>query len=352
MSDRMGKTVTILGLLAAAWLAVRYLLPLLMPFLFGLLLALASEPAVQFGEKKLGIKRPWSAGLGVGLTIFLSIGILSFFGALAVKELGALAGALPDISHTVQRGMEVAQDWMIGLADDLPENARSFTTAGILELFDGGSVLLTQLTERLSRMIGGALGRVPEGALGLFTGILSGFMISARLPGLRRAVKDRLPRAWTERYLPALRRTRKTLGSWLKAQGKLAGVTFCIVTAGLLLLRIRYAPALGLLIALVDAVPVLGTGTVLIPWAAVCLLQEQTLRGVGLLVIYGAALVTRTALEPRFVGKQLGLDPLLTLICVYVGYRLWGFLGMILSPILVSAVKSLRFFPAPPGDGQ
>ena len=124
---------------------------------------------------------------------------------------------------------------------------------------------------------------------------------------------------------------------------KLAAMTLLLLTAGLLLLRIPYALVWALVVALVDAVPILGTGTVLIPWALMSLLQEQTLRGVGLLGLYTIAALTRSALEPRLVGKQLGLDPLVTLFSLYSGYRLWGFGGMILAPVLaVAAVQLLK----------
>ena len=134
---------------------------------------------------------------------------------------------------------------------------------------------------------------------------------------------------------------RHNLGGWIKAQGKLALVTWGIVTVGFWVLGISYAPGLAALVALVDAIPVLGTGTVLIPWSAICLLQGNTIRCVGLLCVYAAAAITRSVLEPRMVGKQLGLDPLMTLVALYIGYRLCGIPGLLLAPILASAVKSM-----------
>ncbi len=341
MSGSLRKAVMILGVLAAAWLGIKYLLPLVLPFLMGALLALAAEPAVGFGERRLHLSRGLSAGLGVTLTLLLLAGALSLVGALAVRELSSLAGALPDMQHTVEQGMTVLQDWLVGLASRMPDGARTLVTGTVLELFSGGSLLLSQVTSRIPGMVSAVLGWLPDGALGLGTGVLSAFMISARLPRLRAGIASRLPKSWYDKYLPALRRVRSTLGNWFKAQGKLAAVTYGIVAVGLVLLRVRYGPVWAVLIAVVDAVPVLGTGTVLVPWAIVSLLQGQTLRGVGLLGTYAAAMLTRTVLEPKFVGKQLGLDPLATLLSLYVGYRLWGILGMILAPMLTAAAKSL-----------
>ena len=341
MTGSVRKAVIFLGVVVAVWLGIRFLLPVILPFLMGTLLALAAEPMVRFGVNKLRFPRPLCAGVGVTLTLILLAGILSLAGALAVKELGTLARSLPDVQNTVEQGMTVLQDFMVNLANRMPDRARTAITGTILEVFNDGSTLLRQVTNRVPGMISDLLGWIPDGALGFGTGILSSFMISARIPKLRTWLAMRLPESWKEKYLPRLRRVRKTLGSWLKAQGKLAAVTYGIVAAGLLLLRVRYGPLWAVLIALVDAVPVLGTGTVLVPWAIVSLLQGQTVRGFGLLAIYVAAMVTRTVLEPKLVGKQLGLDPLVTLLFLYVGYRLWGILGMILAPMLAAAAKSI-----------
>ena len=113
-----------------------------------------------------------------------------------------------------------------------------------------------------------------------------------------------------------------------------------MVLTGVLLLRIPYAPLWAGAVAVVDAVPLLGTGIVLLPWALICLLRRQHLLSVGLLLTYCAAFVTRTVLEPRLVGRHLGLDPLVTLLCLYLGYRFWGIGGMLLAPMLAAAVMA------------
>ena len=114
--------------------------------------------------------------------------------------------------------------------------------------------------------------------------------------------------------------------------------SFAIVCGGFLLLRIPYAPVWAALTALVDAIPILGTGTVLLPWALICFLQGETVRALGLLGTYAVAMLSRSILEPRLVGKQLGLDPLVTLAALYTGFRIWGIAGMILSPVICVAV--------------
>ena len=134
---------------------------------------------------------------------------------------------------------------------------------------------------------------------------------------------------------------RAAVGGWLKAQVKLSAVTWLILTLGLFILRIPYAPLWAAAVSLVDAFPILGTGTILLPWSLLSFVQENAARGIGLLGIYAVVSVTRSVLEPKLVGKQLGLDPLLTLAALYAGYRLWGLGGMILAPLLAVTVRNL-----------
>lgn len=330
-----------IGILLALWLGVRYLLPVLLPFLLGGLLALAAEPAVRFAQGKLRLRRPLAAGLGVSLTLALTVSLVWLFGALAVRELGNLASNLPDVKATVDQGVTMLRGWTLALTDRLPEGARSFAAGAAREMFDTTPLLGGNLTGRLRSVVSSVLGWLPGGALGLGTAVLAAFMVSVRLPVLKAWVHDHLPARWHETYLPALRRVGKSLGAWVKAQLKLSAVTYGIVTVGFLLTGVSYAPFWALPVAIVDAIPVLGTGTVLLPWALVELLKGQRLRALGLALTYAAALLSRTVLEPKLVGKHLGIDPLLTLIALYAGYRLWGIGGMVLAPVLTTAVKSL-----------
>ena len=110
-----------------------------------------------------------------------------------------------------------------------------------------------------------------------------------------------------------------------------------------MLFRSPYAVFWALGVSLVDAFPVLGTGTVLLPWSLVCLLQGDSPRAIGILGIYIAASLIRSALEPKLVGRHLGLDPLITLMALYAGYKLWGIGGMILAPML--AVTATQIVP-------
>jgi len=331
------RTVRLLLVLAALWFTARYLVPLLMPFLLGALLAVAAEPVVSFAGRRLHLSRGLASGLGVTVSMALLAGLLTIAGAAAVRQLARLQLRLPDLTAQAQN----LKDWLIGVADNAPEGIRSLAQRTVLEVFDDGTVLMEQVTNKIPGVLTRLFSGVGSSVLGLGTGILAAFLISARLPKLRQGIQKRLPQSWNETYLPAIKRVRRSLGKWFKAQGLLAAVTWLIVSVGLLILGIPRAVLLGGLIALVDAVPILGTGTVMIPWAVIAFLQGNSLHGIGLLAVYAVACITRTILEPRLIGRQLGLDPLLTLLAMYLGYRFWGIPGLLLTPILASAAVSI-----------
>ena len=170
---------------------------------------------------------------------------------------------------------------------------------------------------------------------------MSAFLISAELPKIRSWLGAHIPQGRFSAVPEFFRRLRSTAGQWLIAQLKLVGITYLLLTAGFFLLRIQFAPVWALAVAAVDAFPILGTGTILVPWSLICLLQHDSARALGLLGLYLTTALVRSGLEPKLVGRQLGLDPLLTLIALYTGFRLWGLLGMFLMPMLVITVISM-----------
>lgn len=328
------------------YLVFRYLLPLIFPFLIGTALALAAEPIVRFGCNRLRLPRSVAAGIGVSMSFaFVAIAIL-LLAALVVRELRALAGILPDLESSVRGGMQSVSSWLLELAQRMPDTVSSLLTRSINDFFSGGSALLDQITGYLLHLASGILRQVPGRAVSFGTAIIASFMISAKLPKLRALLQSNSLRGKLQPVLIALKRLKHTLGGWLKAQAKLSGITFCLSAAGLLLLRVTHPFFWAVLIALVDAFPVLGTGAVLVPWSLVSFLQGDHFLAFGLLGLYAAAAVTRTVLEPRLVGRQLGIDPLVTLLALYAGFKLFGLPGMVLAPMLaVTATQLLEKHP-------
>ena len=340
------RNVTVLlGFFLGIWLLVRYFLPLFFPFLVGAALALAAEPMVGLLCRKLRLPRGVSAGIGV-TTAFCFIALLVLLVcALIVRELGMLVQMLPNLEEAADSGLSYLSQWVLGLISRLPPGIRDILTRNATEFFSGSSALLDQAFRYVMSLASGVLSQVPDSALVLGTAIISSYMISAKLPKIKAWLLDRITRERLRRYAAVLGQLKTTLFGWFRAQAKLMGVTLVILTMGFVVLRVRYAPLWAAVVALVDALPVLGTGTVLLPWSVVCLVQGETARAIGLLGVYGVVSLTRSILEPKLVGHHLGLDPLATLAALYVGYKLWGLGGMILAPILAVLAAQLIRLP-------
>lgn len=333
--------ITVLGSCFLLWLGGKILLPLCFPFLLGAGLALMAEPVVRLLNRYLRLPRSLAAGIGVtavflGLTMLLLL-LLAFL----VRELGVLTGILPDLTETARSGILLLRSRLMELTGRMPQSIRPLLEENVATLFSGGTALLDKAFSYVLGLAGTILSRMPDSALGLGTAVISGFMISAKLPRIREWIRTRLPKEKLRKAMGSLGQIRMAVGGWLMAQLRLAGVTLLILLMGLVILRIPYAPLWAGGICLLDAFPVLGTGTVLLPWALICYLQGDQARAIGLLGIYIVITLTRSVLEPKLVGKQLGLDPLITLFALYAGYRLWGIGGMIISPLLAVTVVQL-----------
>ena len=326
-----------------AWGIGKYLLPPATPFLLGLGLALAAEPVTG----RLSRKLPRSGAVAVGVTLALVLlgALVVLLSSLLLRSLGQLGEALPQLSKATGDGLHIAEEALLALTQKSPPELQPVLTNSVTRLLGNGSGLLNRLVDRLPDAAGAILSWVPGSALTLGTGILSGYMIAFRLPKFREYLQSN---RYVRKALPMVRQLRTALGGWLKAQLQLAGVCYAILVIGLSLLRIPRGFLWSGLITLVDAVPLLGTGTVLLPWALISLLQGQQVKALGLAAICVTAMVSRSILEPKLLGKHLGLDPLVTLAALYAGFRIWGFGGMLLAPLLCVAVLSLTGHPPGP----
>ena len=318
--------------LAAVYAAARWVFPWLTPFLFALAAAALLEPAVAYLCRQ-GLKRPMAAGicaLGAGAAL---LGLLWLLCGRAVKELTELIPRLPELFASVVATLTGWKGRLDGLILRAPD--------GLGSLLDGA---LSGITERLGRLPGELAGKLPgalsalaaaapEALLFAVTALIGTYFISASYPDLLHGAARLLPDRFLCRARLLRRDLRRTLGRWLRAQGIMSLITFGVLSAAFLLLGVRYALLLALFTAVVDALPVLGTGTVLLPWALYDFLTGSVPLGTGLVITYAAVTVLRSSIQAKLLGDQLGLHPLATLAAIYAGWKLWGVWGMLLFPI-------------------
>ena len=333
------------GGLAAAWLFCAFLLPACGPFVIGALVAWAAEKPVRLLTRRAHLPRWASSFLCVALLFLLLGGALFLLAWAVLRELSGFLRELPALAVSLEAPLSALEARLLLLAGRLPDGVGAGLREGVVRFFESGAVLGQKLYEWFFSFASGVLKRLPHAMLFAFTAVIASFLSSSELPAVRAWVAHRAPPAWKTRLQTLASRLRATLGGWLAAQLKLMGVTFLLLTAGFLLLRTQYPLLFAVLVTLVDALPVFGVGTALIPWALLSFLRGRVRLGVGLLVLYGAAALTRQSLEPRLVGRQLGLPPLFTLMALSRGFHFLGGPGMLVFPMAAVLLRQLWDLP-------
>ena len=180
MASGFKTTAYSLFVFLAFWLGIRFLLPLLLPFLVGTALALTAEPLVRFLCRRLRFPRPLGAGISVTLA-FVSIASLGLMVcAFLVRELGILAGILPDLADTARSGIQLLRDRLMELSRSTPQGIRPLLEQNVTTFFSGGTAVLNRGLQYMLGLAGNLLKYLPDSALGLGTALISGFMISAK----------------------------------------------------------------------------------------------------------------------------------------------------------------------------
>lgn len=331
----------ILGGILFVWLGVKILLPVGLPFLLGWLLSKLSAPATKRLSRY--IKLPYAVISFACLTLMAAVIVLLFwfFGWLLFHEIEHLAQRVPAFLASLSQPLSILQQTLLHYAAKLPDGLGVAATQWVEKLFEGSSVLLSSASQWLLGVATRLISKVPDIFLFLLTTVLSAYLFASQAPTIQAFYEKHMPPHWAKKLHSVMLRLKGALGGYLKTQLKLSLVTLGIVAVGLLLLRRKNAIPLALVIALIDALPIFGAGTILIPWSALSFLNGQTSIAFGLLVVYATSAICRAVLEPRILGKQIGLSPLLTLIAMYGGYRLCGFFGLILFPVAAILTKQL-----------
>ncbi len=343
------RLVVLFGSAVGLWLAFKYALPILLPFLVALLLSAAVRPLVG----KLAGDRPIPRGLLSGFLVLLFTG-LAVFGIAkgcerALTELGRLMEGLSREDSGISRFFGEVSGWMTSLSAHLPfldrfEDHPAFDqVCGYLDdtVRAWATSALETLGQRVPAFLMALVGRLPSALIFLTTLLLACYYISAHpLPPGERLGKL-LPPSWQTNYYVWRVKLKKALTGYVRAYVILGLLTFGEMFLGLSVLKIPYAFLLAWVIALVDFLPLLGAGTVLVPWAVACLFTGNGGLATGLLVIFGIHTLLRQILEPRLVSRELGLPPLASLVAVYAGWQLFGVGGMIVAPLVVMIAKEL-----------
>ena len=320
---------------------------LLMPFFFGWFLAFLANPLVRFFEEKIKIRRKAGSVLVIILVI-TGICILSYtIGHRLVREIIDLLRIMPGMWQDVKvEFVAVTKKWS-NLVDSLPvEVVRSAENIGE-KIGERMGVLVGELSIPTADAVGKFAENIPGVVIAVIMCLLSSYFFVAEKDYVSNILKKIVPGTWKKRCLLLKQTTIDVVVGYWKAQLKIEIWIYLLVTVGLLLLKVRYSYLIALLIAFFDILPVFGTGTILVPWALFEFLKGDYINAIGLFLIWGMGQLVRQIIQPKIVGDVLGMEPIPTLVLLYVGYKLAGVVGMIVAVpfgILIVAMNDAGFF--------
>lgn len=328
--------------LAAIWLALHYLLPWTLPFL----LALALAGAVQRPAEWLAQRCRRRKSLCSVLLTFLALALVfSLAGVLiwrGLYELERLFRILPQWLERLPDAASALEVQIYRYIISFPESTQQLLFSAIDAMLQQGLLLPEKLYGWLTDFLSALVSLAPSALLFVITTCLASLFTAADYPGIKAFLLRQLPASWRDPVRRGKGHLKNTFRHWLRAQLLLTLITFLELAVGLLFLRVEYALLLAVFIAIVDALPVFGTGTVLLPWAVFSLILGRGDRALSLLLLYGFVTVLRRYLEPRLISGSSGVSPLATLLALYVGYKAVGVLGMILAPLVLLLLQELR----------
>lgn len=329
-----------LALTVLALAALRWLVPCFLPLLLALAFSSLLERPVRFLSRHLS--RRVAAGICTLLSAILLTGALAALLWRLGLEGAALAGRLPALVSGLDGLFSRLRRVAERLSVAVPVSLRALLDQALEQLSAQALDLAGRLPAHLAELLVRWASALPSLALFLFTTTLATFFASAGRPALLAFLGRQIPEAWRPFLTRAAAILRGAFSGWLRAQGLLMLVTFAILSAGLLLLQVDLALLCAALTAVLDALPVLGVGIVLMPWAAISLLRGRFLFALGLLLLYGVLALVRSLLEPRLVGRDAGLPPLAALTAMYAGFVSFGAAGMLLFPLAAVLLKGLH----------
>ena len=330
--------ITILiGLIISFKLAVFYL-----PFLIAFIISIITEPAIRFLMKKLRLKRRTSS---IVIFIIASVIIIGLLVGGIIALISEASFLLQDLNIYIEKLYSLFNNITnnfdfkkLHVPDEIISIFKD-STGGILD--SASNWIRNTLTKVLS-----FISSIPSIAIYFVITILALYLICVDKIYILDQIEHHIPKKWVIKLNSHIKDLTKTLGGYLKAEVILVVVSFIISLIGLYILKIakyniEFPLLMALFIGFVDALPILGSGTVMVPWAIISGLNGDIRLGVAIIILWIIMSIIRQFLEPRLVSKHIGTHPIFTLIAMYTGFKILGILGMLIGPIILIIIKNV-----------
>ena len=373
-------------IIAIGFLVIRYAMGVCFPFLFAFLVALVLQRPKNFLVRKTFLKDGAASVICVFLLLFVVLALVSLLGVRIFSRVQDFINYIALQLQNIETVIENIQKWVLSLIEKAPEFLRNTLHDSVSQLFTkindylasssadttvaatdaavaaadsaqssasalsgllSGNFKLSWVTTPISSLLSTAK-QIPSVLIAVVITLVASCFMTTEYPKVMAFIRLQFPEHRRNDIDRAKVLLKSSLGKMGKAYALIMLVTFIEMSVGLTVLRLigvfqsNYIIMIAVVTAIIDIVPVLGTGTVLIPWAVYSFITGSFGLGIGLIVIYAAITVIRQVIEPKLVAGQLGLSPIVTIAALYFGLKIFGVLGMLITPILVIMLKLLN----------
>lgn len=344
------RFVIVIAAVIIGLLALYYVSRITYPFLIGLAIAFLINPLVNFFTTKWRIPRAISVFIALIILFAITAGLITLLIAEIVSGAEYLASVVPTHLDTVINYIEQMfagqiiplYNQLTSLFNNLEAGQQDTIMTNIQNVGKKFGTTVGDFIQNFFGNIPNILSWFPNAATVLIFSLLATFFISKDWYRLNALGSRILPSKAKSSGKTVSIDLKKALFGFIKAQLTLISITSVIILIGLLILRVDYAITIALISGFVDIIPYLGTGAIFVPWIIYETIAGDVNTAIGLTVLYVVVLVQRQIMEPKVLSSNIGLDPLATLVSLFVGFKLLGFLGLIAGPVLLVIISTLH----------
>lgn len=328
---------------ALIWVFMKYLLPVLVPFIIAFIVA----GFLQVFVRKLSKRRPdrkRSISVLLCILFYVLVAVLvAFVGVKVVDVVWNFIENIPSLYH--QTLVPVFSELYSKLMEFLAaEDVGIVGEVGVLfqEIMNAMENAITTFSVNAVKFVSNGISGIPGFVIKTVITVVASFFFMVDYDLVISFLKKLIPKGKEEAFYNIKNYFASTLLIYLRSYSLLFVITYVELCIGFSIMRIPYAPLIALLIAVFDILPVLGVGGILLPWAVILIFMQEIPLAIGMVILYLVITIIRNTLEPRVVGKQIGLHPLATLIALYVGLKVLGIIGMFLFPVTLAVLVNME----------
>lgn len=302
-----------------------------MPFVIGWGIAAIAAPLVNLLEKKVKLVRKLGSALIIIAVLAGIVFIVYLLASTLRREIQTLIWDMPSMYRDLEAGFKEIGEGMQGFHKRLPEGIGEAFSDALSNLDKQAGNIVGNISTPTVTAAGKFAKKIPSILVAIIVTFISAYFFIADRDEVLHLAKRITPEPIVRRMTMVSDNLKYAVGGYFKAQFKIMSVVFLILSAGFLVMGLNFKFLLAILIAFLDFLPFFGTGTALLPWAVYKFLVGNYKMAIGLLVLYGVTQLVRQLIQPKLVGDSMGLNPLLTLVFLYSGYKAGGIFGMIFA---------------------